>query len=1067
MKITDVAVKHSVSVYVLIFVLLIGGMLAYASLPREAAPEIEMPVILVSTVYMGVSPEDIESLITRPIEQELKEITDIDKLTSTSAESASIITIQFTSDVDLDEAKQEVRDKVDLARPKLPKDAEDPVIKAISTSDFPVMIVNVSGPYSIVKLRQVAEDVQDKIEAINGVLEVKLAGGVEREIQVRVDPALLNHYGIPLEDVTQAVSGENVNMPGGDVKVGDASFLVRVPGEYKSVDEIRSIVVKMRGGVPVHLYDLAEVRDSFKERDSISRLDGSNNVSLTVTKRPGANLLHMADDIKALLRDIQPTLPAGTQFTILNDASKDINSMVKELENNIISGLILVVLVIVVGMGLRNSLLVGVAIPLSMLISFLVLSLLDITLNMIVLFSLILALGMLVDNAIVIVENIYRHAGMGKDKIRAAMEGTGEVAWPVLTSTLTTVAAFAPVMFWPGIMGEFMGYLPRTLIITLLASLFVALVITPVLAAAFIKPEQKLAPEEGRQSTRGARWRARYERALRSAIAHRWRTVAVGAVMFIGTLVVFGLSNLGVEFFPEVTPRKIFLQVNAGDGSRLDLSNRIVQRIEEGISSLQNIEHYVADVGTGGGDPGMGGSSNVPHLSRVSIDFLEEDARVEPVEHTLDAIRRWISDIPGARIEMQKERMGPPTGAPINIEIYGEDFQVLGELAQQIRAQIAHIKGVVDLKDDYQAGRPEIRINVDREMAKVLGADIMKIANTVRTAINGQEASVLRDGEDEYDITVRLAEDFRNRLDDIEALRINVPSPTDPAAAVLIPIGQVASIEAGGGQGSIRHKDLKRVVTVSANVEGDLPPTVLAKVQAQLADFKMPLGYSLAYTGEDEESQKAQAFLGKAFLVALFLIFLILVTQFNSIMLPAIIMLAVVLSLVGVFWGQIILQMPFGVIMTGLGVISLAGIVVNNAIVLMDYIQQTRAQGVPRDEALVQAGLVRLRPVLLTAVTTVLGLIPMALGVSFDFSSATLQIGGRSADFWRSMSVAVIFGLVIATVLTLVVVPVLYSLFDDFEQWVRRVILRQGTGASLSPSPSPSPGAARIAEESP
>ncbi len=1033
MKISEIAVSHRTSVYVLIALLVAGGLGTYSLLPRESIPEVEIPVIVVQTLYPGVSPEDIESLVTRPLEKELKEISDLDYVTSTSAESASIIVIRFTSDVNLDEAKQEVRDKVDLARSRLPKDAEEPTIKAINTTDFPVMIVNVTGAYSVIRLRRTAEELQEKLELVPGVLDVELAGGVEREIQVRVDPGRLQHLGISLRKVVKAVRGASVNMPGGNVDVGDASFVVRVPGEYTSVDEIRSIVVEVRGGVPIHLGDLAEVRDAFKDLTSISRLGGRHNVSLSITKRPGANLLALAETIKAELTAAEAWLPEGTELVILGDQSDDIRDIVKELENGIMTGLILVILVVMVAMGFRNSVLVGIAIPLSMLISFVVLAALDVTLNMVVLFSLILALGMLVDNAIVIVENIYRHANDGKDATRAALDGTREVAWPVFTSTLTTVAVFFPLLFWPGMYGEFMGFLPQTLIITLSASLFVALVITPVTAATFLK-----ARPPTRAHPRVERLLRAYERTLRAAITRRWLTLGIGAVVGGLTFAIFSAADLGVEFFPSVSPRKAFLVIDAGDGTRLEVTDKIAARIEEKLSGLPDIEHFVADIcSAGSGRIAKGGNS--PHLARISIDFVDRDQRVQPVQATVDQMRAWLDEIPGARFEIQKERFGPPTGAPISIELSGDDFHRLGELTQRVRDRISSIEGIVDLKDDFQTGRTELRIEVDRERAKLAGADIGMIASTVRTAINGTKASVLRDGEDEYDITVRLAADYRDRLDDVEALMINVGKKGSDPLPKLIPIREVARILTGGGKGAIRHKDYERVVTIKGNVEGRLAASALEDVTANLAGLELPAGYALALTGENKELEKSQAFLLKAFIIGLFLIALILVTQFDSVFLPTIIMLAVLLSLIGVFWGQLLLQLPFGIIMTGLGMISLAGVVVNNAIVLVDYIRVVRRRRISRTEALVEAGLVRLRPVLLTAITTVLGLLPMAFGISFDFFDFSLQVGGRSSEFWRPMSVAVISGLVVATVLTLLVVPVLYSIFDDFEVWLRRL----------------------------
>ncbi|MEO0811633.1 MAG: efflux RND transporter permease subunit, partial [Myxococcota bacterium] len=810
------------------------------------------------------------------------------------------------------------------------------------------------------------------------------------------------------------------------------------------------------------------VKDTFKERETYSRLDGRSNVSLTITKRAGSNLIEIAENIRVVIAEMEPEMPANTEVVILSDESENIRDMVKELENNMITGLLLVIIVIMVAMGLRNSVLVGVAIPLSMMITFLVLQLLGITLNMVVLFSLILALGMLVDNGIVIVENIYRHASMGKTVRQAALEGTAEVAWPVATSTFTTVAAFLPLMFWPGIIGEFMGYLPKTLIITLLASLLVALVITPVLCAAFLRvnangsvlsDEAEDSAPDG--STLGGRILIAYERLLRGAIGHRWITVMTGGAVFVLTIVLYVSSGLGVEFFPETPPERIIISVDAGDGTRVGLTNRVVGAIEAQIQGDPNIKHYVATVGQSGGGGGFSvGGGKSPHRGQVSIDFVDAAEQTAPINDVINDIRNRIADIPGARIEISKQQDGPPSGAPVNIEIRGEDLRVLERTVEEVKAIVSAVEGVVDLKDNFSSGRPEVRIEVDREKAGLVKASTSQIGDVVRAAINGVEASKIRDGEDEYDIRVRLNEADRKSLKDLETLRIRVNDPDFIRDANLVPIVEIASLVQSGGTGSIRHKEKVRLATVSGNTEGRLTNEVMDEIREKLAEYPLPAGFTFSFTGEQEDQAESQAFLGGAFLLALFLIALILVTQFNSVFLPAIIMLAVILSLIGVFWGQMIVQLPFGVIMTGLGVISLAGVVVNNAIVLVDYIQQLRDRGLPRDEALVRAGLIRLRPVLLTAITTVLGLVPMALKISVDFSSLSIQQGGSSSAFWYPMAIAVIFGLAIATVLTLVVVPTLYSMFDDFEGLLKRVFRGKASrNESMAGAGEPSPAA--------
>ncbi len=1166
MKITHTAIRFRVVVYVLLVLIVVAGARAYMALPREAAPEIQIPVVLVTTPYVGVSPDDIESLVTHVLERELKEVKDLKEMRSTSAEGASIITLEFEPETDIDTALSNIRAQVDRAKPELPPDAEEPVITEISTEDFPVMIVSLAGDYGLVRLKEVAEALQDDLELVPGVLDVKISGEIEREIQVFVDPERLALYGVTMDDVSRAIGSENVNLPGGTIDVGDSSYLVRVPADYQDPRELEDIVVKVKGGSPIYVKDVARVVDGFKDRASYARINKTDTISLTITKRGGTNLLKLADEVRARIDAAKPKWPEGTRVTILSDMSERIEDMVSQLENNMITGLILVVGVLFFSLGLRNSLFVAAAIPFSMLISFSVIQMLGMTLNMIVLFSLILALGMLVDNAIVIVENIYRHMSTGKPRVRSAYEGTKEVAWPVITSTLTTLAAFAPLVFWPGIMGEFMGYLPKTVIITLSSSLFVALVINPVLCASFMKvdPNMKLESEEAIPDT----WLARaYERTVRwSLVRGTWKDsrsrralwvllglpglalamalpaliltkavswavpeavgrlllpvllgagalatavwmivkgghratglarnvfVPLSGVLLVGgagasgmaigrsgfvvaalaavgvygllwaavmrdnrlrvsfgmlygllaTVFLYAAFDHGVQLFPSTTPKSARVFVRTPDGSNLAATDRAVRPLEDFLASLPNVKQFVATVGGAAAASGsMNVGQSVPNQASISVDFLDEDERVENPYQTIEKIRAFAERIPGAETQVKKPQMGPPTGAPVSIEIRGEDLPTLGRLARQIRDRIATVPGLVDLKDDYQAARPEIRVEVDRVKAKLAGVSTFAVASAVRAAIAGKKASNFRDGSDEYDITVRLPPEERVNPDVLE--RLTVMDKQGHA----IPIHEIARVTTAGGTGSIRHKDGTRLITVTADAEGRLPAEVLADVRARLQDFPLPEGYTLTYAGENKDADEARAFLSNAFLIALFLIFMVLVGQFNSVSMPGIILISVVLSLIGVFLGLTVTGEPFGIIMTGLGVISLAGVVVNNAIVLIDFIQQLRQRGFERDEAVVRAGAIRLRPVLLTAITTLLGLLPMAVGVSIDFFGPSIQVGGSSAEWWGPMAVAVCFGLAVATFLTLVVVPCLYSLFDDAGSAIRSLLGRMPEG---------------------
>lgn len=1059
MQITNFSVRHSTSVWVLIVILFIGGLVAYNRLPREAAPDIAIPVVIVSTAYFGVSPADIETLVTNPLEKEFKGIRDLKKLTSTSAESVSLVTLEFDPEIDIEDALQKIRDKVDKAKPNLPPDAEESEIIEINASDWPVLIANVSGKMDPLRLKELAEDIKDDIEKLPGVLRVDLAGGVEREIQVLVDPTLLQYHQVSLNDIIGKLQAENINLPGGSLDVGPMKYTVRVPGEFEDVHTIQDLVIKVAkgSGEPIYLRDVAEVRDTFKEPKTFSRLTTwqgtgderveytETNVSLAVVKRAGENIIDIADATKGVLTEYEARVPEGVHIVVLNDMSINVRDQVHDLENNIISGLILVLGVLFFFMGgARNAMFVAISVPLSMLITFLVLQMLGITLNMVVLFALVLALGMLVDNAIVIVENIYRHASEGKDRVQAALDGTAEVGWAVIASTATTVAAFAPMVFWPGVTGEFMGYLPKTVIITLLASLFVALVINPTICATLLKVDPKDAGHDELSVPDNAFYRT-YKASVEWAIRHVWIVLFLSVVALFGSAMIYGSQQLGVQFFPETTPERFEVNVELPDGTRISETDKLLAELEKPLDSTPGlVEAWIADIGVKGGGGGMVAGGSAAHFGKISVDLTSAaDQPSSPFEF-MEELRRVYANVPGATIILAKENMGPPAGAPVNIEIVGDDLLVMSGIARQMKEIIRTIPGIIDLRDDAELTRPEVHLVVDRSRAAIADVDTRGIAQTIRTAINGTEATVYREGDEEYDITVRLREEQRQSIEDLNKLTVVNKD------GIHVPITEVARIEPKGGAGSIRHKDQDRIVTVSANAAaGYLPAKLLEEVQVKLKDLKLPPGYQIRYTGENEDQKEAADFLGMALLAALFLIVLILVTEFNSLVQPLIIMGSVVLSLIGVFLSLTIFQLPFGIIMTGIGVISLAGVVVNNAIVLIDFANQLRERGMPLKEAAVMAGMVRLRPVLLTASTTVLGLLPLVAGISLDFVNRSIVVGGRSVEMWGPMANVVSAGLFVSTLLILIVVPAVYVLGESLSARIQKFFLR-GTAAAAA-----------------
>ncbi len=1030
MIINQLALKRQVTVLALLVLIVVAGVYCYETLPRESFPDITIPYVFVTTTYEGVSPADMEKLITIPIERKLKGLSDVEEIRSTSAEGIATVAVKFLPSVNIDDAVQKVRDKVDQSKSDLPTDlADDPVIKEVNFSDLPVIRVVLSGPFSLRRLQKFAEDLQDRIESVRGVLDVQVSGGLEREIHVEFDLDRVGAYNVPFSRLINAVTKSNVNMPGGSMDIGEAKYLVRVPEDFKHPSEIFSIVAFVRNGKQVYLRDLAFIRDSHKDPLTRSRINGRKSVTLAVQKRSGENIVRVTDEVKRAVDEMRPLLPPTLKIDLTSDMSNDVRLMVSDLENNILSGLILVLAVIFLFIGGRSALFVALAIPYSMFLTFAMLTAFHITLNMVVLFSLILSLGMLVDNGIVIVENIYRHMQEGEPRQEAASNGTNEVAWPVITSTLTTLGAFFPMLFWPGIMGQFMGYLPQTLIMALSSSLFVALVINPVLSARYQTAKVRRATRGKKKATESLIKRV-YLRLLVWSLKHRLLIVVISFLLLAGSITVFARYGKGTEFFPETEPRRAYVYVKAPEGTNLDASDRLVSNIEKIVSQYKDIRFVISNIGAVGGDPFSQGGTGT-HISRVALDFKDFHDRSRASSEIVKEIRQKIlGAISGAEVQVEKEKEGPPTGPPVNIEISGKDIMALGRLAAKVREKIEDIPGLVDLKDNFVKGKPEIRVRVDKEKAALLGLDTYTIAYTVKAAINGVKVGVFREGKEEYDIIARLPDRERHSVESVR--RITVSGPNGEP----IPLTSVAEVSLASGVGAIMRLDQKRVVTVSGNVSGRLPNDVIRDIGSRLKnDFEWPLGYFYSFTGEQEEQDKAQAFLSKAFVATLFIIFIVLITQFNSFMTPVIILTSVLLSLIGVFFGLLVTGTAFGIIMTGIGVISLAGVVVNNAIVLIDYYQQLMTRGLSSLDALKQAGLVRFRPVMLTAITTILGLIPMATGISFDFRHLTWDIGGESSQWWGPMAVAVIFGLAVATLLTLIVVPVLCSLARGFEEW--------------------------------
>ena len=1111
---SSLAINNRTSVIILSFIIVVMGVLSYISMPKENFPEVVIPTIYVGTPYPGNSPVDIENLVTRPIEKEIKGINGLDNVSSTSIQDYSTVIVEFSPDVDISRALQDVKDAVDQAKSELPSDLDqDPNVFEVNLSDLPIMFINISGDYSLNELKQYAEYMQDEIESMSQIQEAEIRGALEREILIEADPYKMESMRISFSDIQNAIAAENVTISGGNLKAGEFRRSLRVMGEFDNISQIEDVVIKNESNDIVYVKDVAKVKDTYEERSSYARSNQNPVVTLDVIKRNGANVIEASDKIKEKIAEAKEVrFPKDLEIVITNDQSKYTRLQLSNLENSIISGVILVVLVLAFFMNLRNALFVGIAIPMSMFMSFMLLNFFGISINLMVLFSLILALGMLVDNGIVVVENIYRLMEEGYSPIRAAKEGVGEVALPIITSTATTLAAFLPLAFWSGLIGEFMRFLPITLIIVLSSSLFVALVINPVLTAMFMKlksnPDRKkrikllsiggsiaavaivfyiignfvvanllmlgallipfnlyvLSPSiDWFQNVMLTRLEKLYSKtvnfALKGITPYLLLFGTFGLLVFSIMLVIW--KSPEVILFPDNDPDYINIFIEKPIGTDIETTNDLTKNIEDKVFATLEpydymIESVISQVGEGASDPTQGPSpGNTPQKSKITVSFTDYELR-RGVSTTslMEDVRQAIGEYPGAQVSVDKNPVGPPVGKPINIEVKGQNYGELIALVDRIRANIenANIRGIEELKTDLETGKPELIVDIDREKARRFGLSTSSIATELRTALFGNEISKFKDGEDDFPINLRLQDEYRY---DVNALLNQKITFRDKFGnQKQIPISSVADVEYSSTYGSVKRKDSERVITLFSNVlDGYNATEINQQIQNVIEDMELPSGYEVSFTGEQQEQQESSQFLFRALLIAVMSIFLIIVAQFNSVTTPFIIMASVLLSTIGVFLGLVIFDMSFVVIMTGIGIISLAGVVVNNAIVLIDYTnlirERRRAElGIKDDEVLpyeeilssiVDGGRVRLRPVLLTAITTVLGLIPLAVGLNINFFTLLSEFdpqiyyGGFNADFWGPMAWTVIFGLVFATFLTLVIVPVMYLIVDKIK----------------------------------
>ncbi|MFP4065523.1 MAG: efflux RND transporter permease subunit [Bacteroidales bacterium] len=1135
-KPATLALKNKNTIFLITFIVAVFGILSYRSLPKELFPEVEIPTVLVQTTYPGNPPADMENLVTRPLENEIHTITGISELRSTSSQDNSEIYVEFETEINIKEALQDVKDAVDRVQGDLPSDLpSDPVVIDIDFSEFPIMNMNLSGEFSMNELKRFADFLEEEIEDVPEVSKVEITGIEEKEIQVNADPHKLELYQLSFDDIDSAISSENVSMAGGALRFDDGTrWAVRTIGEFTDIRQMENIIVKHENQQIVYLRDVAEVVDAYADPTSYTRLNDQPVVSLQIIKNSGDNLLSATENINQVLDLARQNghLPDNLNVTITNDQSEEIRIQLSNLENSVIMAVLLVVLVLYLFLGLKNALFVGIAIPLSMLMSFMIFGIVNLQINMIVLFSLILALGLLVDNSIVAVDNIFRFAERDYSILEATRRAIGEIATPIITSTATTLSAFLPLAFWTGITGEFMKYLPLTLIIVLTSSLFVALVIIPVFSHTFLRNSPKQ-DESGSQSakapnklrrkliitgililtgaflhlagttlfgnlfllaallfalghfvlTRLAKWFQRvllplmeklYINTLNYALRGRnpYKFVLGTMLVLILAIISFGLRSPNVLFFPENEPQFINILMELPVGTDIDRTNRRVSEVEEDVSDIiEPYRHIVKSVLTTVGRGAVGememNPGETPNRGLITVTFEQYDMRegINTNDIMAELSDSLTGQYPGIDFMIEKNMAGPPSGSPINLEVSGPDIERLIALADTIKSRInsAGIQGIEGLSKDLDSDNPEILVHIDRDAARRFGLSTIFIANTIRTALFGLEVSTFKVGEEEYPIQLRLQEEYRHDLSSLMNQRITFRSQST-GRIMQVPISAVADVEYSKTYGAINRIDRNRVITLSSNVlPGYNANQINQQIMELLNSMELPGGYNYAFTGEQQEQEESMEFLIRALLIAVSLIALILVTQFNSVLKPFIIIGSVIFSTAGVFLGLAIFDMDFIIIMMGVGIVSLAGVVVNNAIVLVDYtdyLHKQKRMELDTDEddflkpdtslsLIERAGHTRFRPVVLTAITTVLGLFPLAIGLNINFVTLLTEFdpqiyfGGDNARFWGPMSWTVIFGLTVATFLTLVIVPCMYQIILVTRRKVRKLIQRK------------------------
>ncbi|MFN0274151.1 MAG: efflux RND transporter permease subunit [Chitinophagales bacterium] len=1101
-------IENKTTIFVLTVILTIMGISAYNSLPKELYPDITMPTIYVGTVYPGSSPADMENLITKQIEKELKSLNSVNKMTSTSVQDFCNIMIEFNSDVDINDAYDRVKEAVDKAKPFLPGDIPaglGPNVAKVEFSEIPILTVNISGNYDLPTIKRYSDIIQDRLEELPEISKAAMIGAPEREIQINLDMYKAQAAKITAYDVQNAIRMENMIISGGSMKVDNMRRSITVSGQFDDVEEIKNLTINNMQNAPIYLKDIAEVKDSYKEQESYARLEGENVIALNVIKKSGENLIAASDNVHELLEEMEKEeLPKDLKVEVTGDTSSTTRTQLADLINTIIIGFILVTMVLMFFMGATDAMFVGLSVPLSMFIAFIVLNFMGWSMNVIVLFGFLLGLGIVVDDAIVVIENTHRIFANGKVPIKiAAKNAAGEVFVPVLAGTLTTLAPFVPLIFWPGVIGGFMSYLPITLIITLTASLLVAYLFNPVFAATFMKPhidgEKPKRRKQIRNSivvgtlgivisfsgnlllgnviitfvllfwlynlvlVKGVRWfqkkgwpsfQNRYANFLRWTLKRPYVPfIVVIATLFLA-IFLLGVQKPGVEQFPTGDPNFIFTYVqmpNGTDQSTTDSVTQIVEKRVRGAVGEDNpiVESIISNVTIGANEDPFDQSA-YSNKGKVTVAFVEPSIRRnQKSEIYLEKIRESVKGIPGAAITVGVEQNGPPQAKPINIEIRGDNFEELIATTDGIKKYLdsLNFEGVEELKSDLQPNKPEIVINLDRERMRREGINTAQVGSEIRSAVYGTEITKFKEGNDDYPIVIRYDEAQRKDIDQLANLKITFMDMMTGAIRQ-IPISAFATIDYANTYSGIKRIDQKRVITLSSNLLTGFESaqyTIMDEIKKSLENYETPPGVEITYASASQEIEDTISFLGVAGLVALFLIIIVMVTQFNSVSKPLIIFVEVFFSIIGVLLGYGITGMDFSAVMTGVGVVALFGIVVRNGILLVEFTDILIEQGMHIKEAVVEAARVRMTPVVLTATATILGMIPLAIGLNIDFRGLFTEfkpdvwLGGENVVFWGPLAWTIVFGLAYATFITLIIVPVMYLNNERFKTWIFKI----------------------------